>query len=223
MNKDKQKIWRRLWKWGISYAVAHPVPAMIVFGLTGIMFWGGFNWSLALTNTESFCVSCHEMQDYVYQEYKQTVHFKNNSGVKATCPDCHVPKEWVHMVRRKVGATNELYHKLVGSIDTPEKFEAKRLELAGHVWQAMKETDSRECRNCHSFTTMTLNSQPRTAQLAHDRAINDKRTCIDCHMGIAHKIAKNFDKDGKLHAKFKKERRKCADCHKGMQQGEGWD
>ena len=29
--------------------------------------------------------------------------------------------------------------------DTPEKFEAKRLELSEHVWHTMRETDSREC------------------------------------------------------------------------------
>ena len=42
-------------------------------------------------------------------------------------------------------------------------------------------------------------------------------------MGIAHQIAKDFDKDLKLHDKYKKEKRPCADCHKGMPQpGSGW-
>lgn len=91
----------------------------------------------------------HEMRDNVYEEYVQTVHYNNRTGVRATCPDCHVPKEWIYKVKRKIQATNELYHKALGSIDTREKFEAKRLELARHVWDAMKETDSRECRNCH--------------------------------------------------------------------------
>ena len=60
----------------------------------GIILWGGFNWSMELTNNEQFCISCHEMKDNVYQEYKTTIHYSNRSGVRATCPDCHVPREW---------------------------------------------------------------------------------------------------------------------------------
>lgn len=199
-------------------------PVIIFFGafIIGILFWGAFNTSMELTNNEDFCISCHEMKNNVYEEYKTTVHYANRTGVRATCPDCHVPKEWHHMVARKIGATNELFHKIIGSVDTPEKFEAKRLTLSEHVWATMKETDSRECRNCHSFNSMSLETQKKTSQQAHKRAVNSQRTCIDCHMGVAHSIAKDFDKDGKLHASFKRSKRPCADCHKGMAQGEGW-
>lgn len=193
-----------------------------VFAL-GIVFWGAFNASMEITNTQTFCISCHEMRDNVYKEYKETIHFSNRTGVQATCSDCHVPKTWIYKVKRKIGATNELFHKLLGSIDTKEKFEAKRLELAEHVWQTMRETDSRECRNCHTFNSMNLKTQKSSSQKAHARAVDKGQTCIDCHMGIAHHIAKDFDKDLKLHDKFKKEKRPCADCHKGMPQpGAGW-
>ena len=205
-----------------SLSARCPIGVFFSVFILGIVFWGGFNTAMELTNNEPFCISCHEMEVNVYQEYKQTVHYENRTGVRATCPDCHVPKEWWHMVVRKVSATNELFHKMMGSVDTPEKFEAKRLELAEHVWETMKETDSRECRNCHSFNSMSLATQEQPSQKAHKRAAAEKRTCIDCHMGIAHKIAKNFDSNGELHNKFKKENRNCADCHKGMQQGEGW-
>jgi len=199
-----------------------PMAVFFSVFILGILFWGGFNTAMELTNTQSFCISCHEMEHNVYKEYKLTVHYQNRTGVRATCPDCHVPKEWWHKVVRKVSATNELFHKITGSVDTPEKFESKRLELAEHVWDTMKETDSRECRNCHTFESMSLAAQQKTSRLAHQRAVVEKRTCIDCHMGIAHKIAKNFDASGEIHKQFKKEKRNCADCHKGMQQGEGW-
>jgi len=127
----------------------------------GIVFWGGFNWAMEATNNEQFCISCHEMRDNVYAEYVQTVHYANRTGVRATCPDCHVPKEWLYKVKRKIQASNELYHKALGSIDTREKFEAKRLHLAQNVWKAMKETDSRECRNCHDYESMDYVKQGR--------------------------------------------------------------
>ena len=156
--------------------------------IAGIIFWGGFNWSMELTNTEAFCISCHEMEENVYAEYTNTIHFANRTGVRATCPDCHVPKEWHHKVVRKIRASNELLHKVLGSIATPEKFNAKRLELAQHVWTTMKETDSRECRNCHNFDSMDYHAQGRRARDRHVSAAQRGETCIDCHKGIAHQL-----------------------------------
>jgi cytochrome c-type protein NapC len=153
----------------------------------GILFWGGFHWALELTNTEAFCVSCHEMRQTVYPELQQTIHWKNRSGVRATCPDCHVPKPWIYKIRRKIEASNELLHKILGTINTPEKFEAHRLELAQHVWATMKSTDSRECRNCHAAESMDPHKQSAAAQMMF-AAMKDGATCIDCHKGIAHKL-----------------------------------
>jgi cytochrome c-type protein NapC len=109
--------------------------ALAVAFVLGIVFWGGFNTAMEWTNTETFCISCHEMYENVYVEYQDTIHYENRTGVRATCPDCHVPKEWVHKVVRKIQASNELLHKALGTIDTPEKFEAKRLQLAQNVWR----------------------------------------------------------------------------------------
>jgi len=200
-----------------SLSARYPIIIFFSVFTLGILFWGAFNTSMELTNNESFCISCHEMEQNVYQEYKKTIHYNNRTGVRATCPDCHVPKDWVHMVKRKIGATNELLHKVLGSIDTPEKFQAKRLQLAEYVWENMASSDSRECRNCHNFDYMALSKQKETSQRAHKRAVEQQRTCIHCHMGIAHTIAKDFDADGKLHEGFKTNKRNCGDCHKGMQ------
>ena len=156
--------------------------------LGGILFWGGFNTAMEWTNREEFCISCHEMKDNVYQEYRNTIHASNRSGVRATCPDCHVPKEWVPKIIRKIQASNEVLHKVLGSIDTPEKFNAKRLELAKHEWERMKKTDSRECRNCHNFAYMDYAEQNTRSSRTHQQAFNDGKTCIDCHKGIAHRL-----------------------------------
>ena len=156
--------------------------------VAGIIFWGGFNTALEMTNREEFCISCHEMKDNVYAEYKNTIHYQNRTGVRATCPDCHVPKDWGPKMVRKIQASNEVLHKVLGSIDTPEKFEAKRHELAQHEWDRMKRTDSRECRNCHNFTYMDYAEQNKRSAATHQQAFNEGKTCIDCHKGIAHKL-----------------------------------
>lgn len=154
--------------------------------LLGVLFWGGFNTVLEATNTETFCISCHEMKDNVYMEYQETIHYNNRTGVRATCPDCHVPKDWTHKMIRKVQASREVWGKLTGTIDTREKFEAKRLKLARSEWARMKAADSRECRNCHSFESMDPEMQKQRARKQHEMAIEDNLTCIDCHKGIAH-------------------------------------
>jgi cytochrome c-type protein NapC len=207
---------------------AGPVAGLSVVFLAGMMAWGGFNWSLELTNTESFCISCHAMRDYVYEEYKDTIHFANRTGVRASCPDCHVPREWIHKVVRKVGATNELYHWLIGSIDAPEDFKAKRLELAQHVWASMAASDSRECRNCHGIGFMDSETQADMSRAMHRLANKWDMTCIDCHKGIAHSLPQGFDKEvemDQLHDRMEQEKVDCRQCHEGMAvppAGDGW-
>ena len=42
--------------------IKYPALGMVIAFAAGVLFWGGFNWSLELTNTEEFCVSCHAMK-----------------------------------------------------------------------------------------------------------------------------------------------------------------
>ncbi len=179
-ERGLSRAWR--WFWGLATGTAG-----IAFVL-GILFWGGFNTAMEWTNREAFCISCHEMRDNVYVEYRNTIHYQNRTGVRATCPDCHVPKEWVPKIIRKIQASNELLHKALGSIDTPEKFAAKRAELASHEWARMKRNDSQECRNCHDYTYMDYAEQNRRSSTKHQVAFNEGQTCIDCHKGIAHTL-----------------------------------
>ncbi len=198
--------------------------AALVFMIIGVILWGGFNTAMEATNTLAFCISCHEMEENVYQEYKQTIHYTNPSGVRATCPDCHVPRSWIHKLARKIRASNELYHKLTGSVKTPEKFNARRLVLAEKVWQTMKSTNSRECRNCHSMEAMALGEQRPVAAERHAQAQEQGKTCIDCHKGIAHKLPEAFLE--REHERFEREKVPCYDCHRDMARpspGDDWD
>ncbi len=191
--------------------------AMVFFFIAGIVMWGGFNTAMEVTNTLPFCISCHEMESTVYQEYKHSVHFTNRSGVSAICSDCHVPREWLPKVIRKINASKELYHWAIGSIDTPEKFEAKRHELATRVWDSMKATDSRECRNCHQFDVMALEDQARFAARIHGDAPAKGQTCIDCHKGITHNLPQAeslSEADEDLDMDYADEiNQTCAGCH----------
>lgn len=155
----------------------------------GVLFWGGFNTALEATNTEPFCTGCHEMYDNVYQELQPTIHFSNRSGVRATCPDCHVPHRWTAKIARKMQASKEVWGKVFGTISTREKFEGMRLALAVNEWRRLKANNSLECRNCHQFNSMDFTRQSPRAQRAHSTSLaKGERTCIDCHIGIAHRL-----------------------------------
>jgi cytochrome c-type protein NapC len=129
------------------------------------------------------------MENNVYQELQTTIHFTNRSGVRATCPDCHVPHNWTDKIARKMQASKEVWGKVFGTINTREKFESKRRELAEHEWERLKANDSLECRNCHNFTYMDFTRQsPRAAQMHSTSLASGEKTCIDCHKGIAHHL-----------------------------------
>ena len=133
MSKDNPGFIRRVWRWFWSPTGVISLGALLIGGfVAGVLFWGGFNWAVEATNTEEFCISCHEMRDNVYAEYEGTIHQYNASGVRAVCSDCHVPKDWGPKMVRKVQASKELWGKFVtGVVDTP-----RSSTRTGWCWRA---------------------------------------------------------------------------------------
>jgi cytochrome c-type protein NapC len=178
--------WRTVTRPSVHFSLGFLVVGAFI---AGIVFWGAFNTALEFANTETFCTGCHEMRENVFAELKSTIHFTNRSGVRAKCSDCHVPHDWTAKIARKMQASKEVWGKLLGSIDTREKFVDKRLELAQHEWARFKANDSLECRNCHDYEYMDLTRQSVRAQNQHSLYLLSKeKTCIDCHKGIAHRL-----------------------------------
>lgn len=157
---------------------------LIVFFLGGISF-AGLNCFFNYTNNTEFCISCHSMRTN-YEEYKDTLHYKNASGVQASCADCHVPKDLGPKFYSKILAVKDVIYELTGSINTEDKFEKRRWDLANTVWKKMRANDSRECRSCHQYQNMSYALQDNRAGKKHSTAITKGKTCIDCHAGIAH-------------------------------------
>ncbi len=178
---------RKLLK-GISLSVI--IGTLIVGALLAV----GFHGALNATNTESFCISCHEMS-IAYEEYKDTVHYRNRTGVRTTCSDCHVPRDFGPKMVAKIRAAKDVWHHLIGTIDSKEKYESYRLTMAKTVWQNMKETDSRECRVCHAVASMDFEEQQGRAARKHKKMAEKGQTCIDCHKGVAHELPEDFDED----------------------------
>ena len=191
-DNDKTGMLTMLRKPSAKYSL---LSLLVVGFFSGIFFWGGFNTGMEATNTMEFCIGCHEMRDNVYVEYKKTIHYTNRTGVRAVCSDCHVPRDWTHKMIRKIQASKDVWGKITGVIDTPEKFAEHRLKMAESEWARMKASDSRECRNCHSFDAMDVEKQKLRGSKMHKIGIAEKKTCIDCHKGIAHTKPKGMKED----------------------------
>jgi len=182
-------------RWWQSLRQAYPnrsaitlgIAALVVCVVVGGAVIGASAVTLHMTSTPQFCVSCHELRDNALAEFKDTIHDKNRTGISVGCPDCHLPKEFVPMMIRKVEAAREVWGHFTGVIDTKEKYEKERYRMAVHEWKRMKANGGQECKNCHSFESMDPEKQSETARGMHAKAKAAGTLCIDCHFGIAHK------------------------------------
>lgn len=163
------------------------IALLVLIGIIlAVIGLSGGAYVLHKTSDTQFCLSCHSMQT-PYDEYVSSVHFTNQKGIRAECSDCHIPQAPLDFLLAKLKASKDVYHHFVTrKIDSPEKYEQYRLEMAQTVWQQMRANDSATCRSCHQFDAMDLQSQSPEAQKMHNLAIKEKQTCIDCHKGIAH-------------------------------------
>lgn len=111
------------------------VALLVAIGVAiGWVTLGGSAAVMHYTSSTEFCLSCHSME-IPFKEYQGSVHFSNAKGIRAECADCHIPSDPIGYLVTKVRATKDIYHEFVtGKIDTPEKYEAHRQELAEMVW-----------------------------------------------------------------------------------------
>ncbi len=85
---------------------------------------------------------------------------------------------------------------MAGFIDTPEKFEDRRIVLAQHEWERFKANGSQECRDCHDYKGMDFTKMSPVARVQMKNAAERDQSCVDCHKGIAHHLPKDMDTSG---------------------------
>ena len=137
------------------------------------------------TSTDSFCVSCHEMEQ-PHAALLASPHADNARGTIVGCSDCHIPREFVPKMLRKIEASREVWGHFTGLIDTPEKYAAHREHMRDREINRLRANDSQECRNCHAVERMDFEDQERAVRRYHRGMEQREKTCIDCHAGIAH-------------------------------------
>ncbi|SHI15560.1 NapC/NirT family cytochrome c [Ferrimonas marina] len=195
-NNQNKSGWAKLWnKPKSKWLLGIPFGAFL-FLAAGVVGTAGFNTVMHATSTEAFCVNCH-VPSYAAEEYHNSPHGKSRSGMDVACADCHVPKEFLPKMWRKITAMEEVFWQLKGDYNSPEAYADHKKLMQERTVAHMSATDSHTCRSCHKVEKMDFEKQSRMAATMHKRMMDSDpsaenyRTCIDCHKGkIAHDRAK---------------------------------
>jgi len=183
-DDSKKGFWRRLTTPSATWSVFSLLIIGLVIGAGGVI---GTQVMVAATGTNEFCGgACHSMQ-WVAQEYKQSIHYANPTGVQAGCHDCHIPHAYPQLLWYKAKAgIKDAIGEMSGTISTEDKFRKERLRMAKLVWDEFKENNSANCQHCHAFSAEIVAKQKEGAQPMHQMVLQKQGTCIDCHKGVAH-------------------------------------
>jgi len=178
------RTWARLSTPSARWSLLTLVLLGIVIGVVATV---GTQVMVAATGTNAFCGgACHSMQ-WVAAEYRQSPHFSNRTGVRASCHDCHIPDRYPELLWYKAKAgIHDAIQEARGVISTEDKFKKERIRLAKSVWAEFKANDSANCQHCHTINAETIAKQKDFVKPMHEQFLAKTATCIDCHKGVAH-------------------------------------
>jgi nitrate/TMAO reductase-like tetraheme cytochrome c subunit len=181
---ERRGFWKRLTSPSARWSVLALQIVGLLIGAGGVI---ATQVMVAATGTNEFCGgACHSMQ-WVAQEYKQSGHFANRTGVSAGCHDCHIPHRYPALLFYKAKAgIKDAIGEMRGVISTKEKFEKERARMAKSVWAEYKANNSENCRYCHAFDKDVVAKQKDFVRPMHEQFLAGAMTCVDCHKGIAH-------------------------------------
>jgi len=178
-----------------AFITRHVLIAVIIGGVSGIVFILFLIEFDHFTSSETFCTGCHSME-LAAEPYRESSHYKPASGVRASCGDCHVSEgviaaTWDHFIGGK-----DLFSQVFGpDYDDPVVSALHLPEAAFAARDWFKKNGSATCLRCHVKDAIVGN-RPGTRQI-HLEDAKDK-TCIDCHINLVHRKVphrKTFKRD----------------------------
>lgn len=166
------------------FITRHVMIALTIGGLFGmgfILFLIEFDH---ITSTEEFCTTCHSME-LVAEPYRKSSHYNPQSGVRASCGDCHVSEgilaaTWDHTLGSK-----DLFKQLFGAnYDDPVVNALHLPDAAFYARDWFRKRNSATCKKCH--TLEAINGDRPAIQLIHQEETGGK-SCVDCHINLVHR------------------------------------
>jgi nitrate/TMAO reductase-like tetraheme cytochrome c subunit len=180
-------IARRLWGDLHDFFASPLRGGLAIFGLVialGLSFVAAEELNIR-GNSTAFCISCHSMNAYVYEEFKKSKHYTNASGVRPECGQCHVAKRFWPAVWDHAMGTHDLISEYSHDWTRPEVFEARRTQMAEKARLKLLDEDSHTCRECHKFDAI-VPTRKRGERAHNDARQKGSTNCIACHYNLVH-------------------------------------
>lgn len=168
----------------MSFITRHVLFALVIGGVTGVLFMVFLIEFDHYTSSNAFCTSCHSMT-YAEESYKESVHYNSASGVRASCGDCHVSEgvfaaTWDHAV-----GTKDLIKQLFGAdYDDPVVNALHLPQATFHARAWFRKRDSATCKRCHVLDAIQ-GKRANTAAIHQEET--EGKTCVDCHYNLVHR------------------------------------
>jgi len=160
-----------VWRWGLVAGVMIAVVSVLASG-----------FMVEVTNTDTFCVSCHLMTPF-RTSWQDSVHGgRNPQGFTAQCVDCHLPHGSFgeYLVAKAITGTNDVIHNIYINeyeFDWAANTEENRLKF----------TYDNACMKCHA--DLTPRGMQFGALIAHRSYLRGEtnKKCASCHPRVGHK------------------------------------
>ena len=82
----------------------------VVAGVIGVPT---FNFVVHETSSDAFCLLCHA--DDIQPEYEGTVHHTNAIGLRVTCENCHLPREYFpRLIKKAKSGARDIFYTVEG-------------------------------------------------------------------------------------------------------------
>lgn len=134
-----------------------PMSKYLVGGLVaGLLFYGGFAYSMKVTDQARFCGTCHTMNEQV-RTHQMSGH------AKQACNECHLPEG---------GLARYTYKAKSGSHDSFVTAFGTVADVI-HATEDTKGVVNENCMRCHAITVLNVN-------------MTSKDYCTDCHRNVPH-------------------------------------
>jgi nitrate/TMAO reductase-like tetraheme cytochrome c subunit len=171
---------------------------VLVGVVIGIAVAGATTWMVNATSSNNFCATeCHSMQ-WAAAAYRKGPHYSNESGVRTSCADCHIPFEdrpatpfqyvFGTLWTKGLDGTQDVVAKTRGVIADRERWDAEKPRLGEKVRAWFQRTNSATCLGCHKLEAFSGEGGSAFMKSeVHSGALKaDKVDCLQCHPGIAH-------------------------------------
>lgn len=145
-----------------------------------------FSFGMSATSSNSFCLSCHEMEAY-NDELSFSTHAVDEDGKQIECNQCHIPRG-IGPRFLSIKTYSGVKDLFVHFIEQPQELDRRELQAV-----ARRFVDDASCIKCHEDLYKNAKGEAPISdigKISHDAYYGkdgiSHRNCVACHVNIAH-------------------------------------